>query len=476
MSYLGRQLNVPASTVELTADKALTAGNAVLIKSDGKATVPGASLGSEVVVAAVGSSYNVAIFDSSNNKTLVAYQDAGDSDKGKCAVVSVSGTTCTVGSVVEFESGNISYLEGTFDSNSNKVVLTYRDGGNSDYGTAIVGTISGDSVSFGTPTVFESATTVFTSATFDSSNNKVVIAYADNGNSNYGTAIVGTVSGTGISFGSASVFESANTNSPSATFDSSNNKVVISYRDNGNSGYGTSIVGTVSSTSISFGSATVFESAEVVLVSSTFDTTNNKVVVCYGDSGNSNIGTAIVGTVSSTSISFGTAAVFSGSEQGYYSNAVFNPDTGTVGVAYQGGSDVQKFAEGTVSGTGISFGSASTINSSGGSYIDLAYDTSADVFVFHFRDSGNSSRPTVVAFDLGTALTSENFIGFAEEDATANGRATIQLGGSVNDKQTSLTAGQTYFVQTDGTIGTTAASPSVTAGTAVSSTEILVKG
>ena len=475
MSYLGRQLNVPASRKELTAAVALSAGNAVLIKSDGKATKPGATLGSEVVVAAVGSSYNVAIFDSSNNKTLVAYQDAGDSDKGKCAVVSVSGTTCTVGSVVEFEAGNISYLEGTFDSNSNKVVLTYRDNGNSSYGTAIVGTISGDSVSFGTPTVFESATTVFTSATFDSSNNKVVIAYADNGNSNYGTAIVGTVSGTGISFGSASVFESANTNSPSATFDSSNNKVVISYRDNGNSSYGTSIVGTVSSTSISFGSATVFESAEVAFVSSTFDTTNNKVVVCYADAGNSNIGTAIVGTVSSTSISFGTAAVFSGSEQGYYSNAAFNPDTGTVGVAYQGGSDVQKFAEGTVSGTGISFGSATTINSSG-SYIDLVYDTSADVFVFHVRDAGNSSRPTVLAFDLGTALTSENFIGFAEEDATANGLATIQLGGSVNDKQTSLTAGQTYFVQTDGTIGTTAASPSVTAGTAVSATEILVKG
>ena len=73
-------------------------------------------------------------------------------------------------------------------------------------------------------------------------------------------------------------------------------------------------------------------------------------------------------------------------------------------------------------------------------------------------------------------LTSENFIGFAENDCTDNGLATIQLGGSVNDMQTSLTAGQTYFVQTDGTIGTTADSPSVTAGTAVSATEILVKG
>ncbi|QDP64966.1 MAG: hypothetical protein Unbinned4834contig1000_2 [Prokaryotic dsDNA virus sp.] len=474
MSYIGRQLNVPASRKELTAAVALSAGNAVLVKSDGKATKPGETLGSEVVVAAVGSSYNVAIFDSSNNKTLVAYQDGSDGDKGKCAVVSVSGTTCTVGSVVEF-AGQLSYLNGTFDSDSNKVVLTYRDGGNNDYGTAIVGTISGDSISFGTETVFESAATVYTAPTFDSNSNKVVIAYRDNPNSNYGTAIVGTVSGTGISFGSPTVFESAITSHPSATFDSNSNKVVIAYADSGNSGYGTAIVGTVSSTSISFGSPTVFESASISFSASTFDTTNNKVVIAYGDNGNSNIGTAVVGTVSSTSISFGTAATFSGSEQGYYVNAAFNPDTGTVGIAYQGGADVQKFAEGTVSGTGISFASPITINSSG-PYIDLVYDTSADVFVFHFRDSGNSSRPTVAALDLGTALTSENFIGFAEEDAPANGRAIIQLGGSVNDKQTSLTAGQTYFVQTDGTIGTTAASPSVTAGTAVSSSEILVKG
>jgi len=474
MSYIGRQLNVPASVTELTAAVALSAGNATLIKSDGKATKPGAILGSEAIVAAVGSSYNVAIFDSSNNKTLVAYQDGSDGDKGKCAVVSVSGTTCTVGSVVEF-AGQLSYLNGTFDSDSNKVVLTYRDGGNNDYGTAIVGTISGDSISFGTETVFESAATVYTAPTFDSNSNKVVIAYRDNPNSNYGTAVVGTVSGTGISFGSATVFESAITSHPSATFDSNSNKVVIAYADSGNSGYGTAIVGTVSSTSISFGSPTVFESASISFSASTFDTTNNKVVIAYGDNGNSNIGTAVVGTVSSTSISFGTAATFSGSEQGYYSNAAFNPDRGTVGIAYQGGADVQKFAEGTVSGTGISFGSAITVNSSG-PYIDLDYDTSADVFVFHVRDSGNSSRPTVVALDLGTDLTSENFIGFAENDVTANGLATIQLGGSVNDKQSSLTAGQTYFVQTDGTIGTTADSPSVTAGTAVSSTKILVKG
>ena len=108
-----------------------------------------------------------------------------------------------------------------------------------------------------------------------------------------------------------------------------------------------------------------------------------------------------------------------------------------------------------------------------------AYHTSEQKIVIGYRDYGNSNYGQALVYQIAfdaTNLTSENFIGFAENDCTDNGLATIQLGGSVNDKQTSLTAGQTYFVQRDVTIGTTAASPSVTAGTAVSSTEILVKG
>ena len=142
------------------------------------------------------------------------------------------------------------------------------------------------------------------SVTFDSSNNKIVIAFRDNGNSYYGTAIVGTVSGTSISFGSEVVFESANVTYNAAVFDSTNNKVVIAYRDNGNSSYGTAVVGTVSGTSISFGSAVVFESASTYDIGLAFDSSNDKIIIAYGDNGNSAYGTAIVGTVSGTSISF----------------------------------------------------------------------------------------------------------------------------------------------------------------------------
>ena len=475
MSYVGRQLNAPASTVQLTASKDLTAGNPVIVKSDGKATKLGSTLGSALTVISSNVNFVVSAFDSTNNKVVVACTDEGSSDVGKAFVVSVSGTTCTAGSVVQFSSGGADNLSITFDSSNGKVVICYRDKNNSNYGTAIVGTVSGTSISFGTAVVFESANTTAIGSTFDSSsNNKVVVGYRDVPDSGQGKVRVLTVSGTSISDGGAVTFNSASTTSISLTFDSSSNKVVIAYEDNGNSSYGTAIVGTVSGTSISYGSEVVFESAEVRDVDIAFDSTNNKVLIVYADVGNSNYGTAVVGTVSGTSISFGTPVVYTSTEVGYFPSVSFNPDTGRFGVfVYSSDSD---FYEATISGTSVSFSGSTEIDSDVGGNQSVIYDTNADVFVFAYPDGGNSSHATIAALELGPALTSENFIGFAEEDVTADGLATIQLGGSVNDKQTGLTAGQTYFVQTDGTIGLTADSPSVTAGTAVSSTEILVKG
>lgn len=60
-------------------------------------------------------------------------------------------------------------------------------------------------------------------------------------------------------------------------------------------------------------------------------------------------------------------------------------------------------------------------------------------------------------------------------DSPSNG-ATIQVVGSIDDAQSGLTAGQSYYVQSDGTLSTTADSPSVFAGTAVSATKLIVKG
>jgi hypothetical protein len=77
---------------------------------------------------------------------------------------------------------------------------------------------------------------------------------------------------------------------------------------------------------------------------------------------------------------------------------------------------------------------------------------------------------TSVVFQTGfssTNLTSENYIGIASNGYADTQGATINVKGAVDDNQSGLTAGQSYFVQEDGTLSTTAGDPEVFAGTAV---------
>ena len=481
MSYIGRQLNLPASTVQLTAEGAITAGKPCIIEADGdvaQVAASAAASGTAAVFESASLVDVVVVYDANAQKVVISYNDAGNSYYGTAIVGTVdpSNNSISYGTAVVFESASTSPIAATFDSSNNKVVIAYGDGGNSNYGTAIVGTVSGTSISFGSATVYESANSPGPSITYDANAGKVVIAYTDNGNSNYGTSIVGTVSGTSISFGTAVVFESASTEYTGIAYDSDSQKVVIGYRDGGNSNAGTAIVGTVSGTSISFGSAAVFDTANSIRIAVSYDSSAQKIVIAYRDSGSDDEGMAVVGTVSGTSISFGTPAEFDAKSD--YVNSVYNTTDQKVIIAYQDRADnYGKAVECTISGTSISFTTPFTFATANITYLGAAYDSNANRTVLGYRDGSNSDYGTAVVFAASsTNLTSENFIGFAENDCTDNGLATIQLGGSVNDKQSSLTAGQTYFVQTDGTIGTSADSPSVTAGTAVSSTEILVKG
>ena len=99
---------------------------------------------------------------------------------GTVTQVTGSSFSSAVGSEVTFESGATDMIGMTFDSNAGKVVIFYEDEGNSNYGTAVVGTVdsSDNSISFGTPVVFNSGATQRMAETFDSSNNKVVVAFS----------------------------------------------------------------------------------------------------------------------------------------------------------------------------------------------------------------------------------------------------------------------------------------------------------
>ena len=314
--------------VEFVASGTLPNGKPVILKANGQVEVVAASsiaesipAGSEAVLRSSGLSQIEMAFDPNTaNKFVVVYQDGGNSDYGTATVGTISGTSISFGSDYVFNSGGSSTCVIAFDPNTvNKFVVAYRDNSNSYYGTATVGTISDTSISFGNEYVFNTGSTNVNTISFDPNTaNKFVIGYRDNGNSSYGTTIVGTVSGTSnLSFSAETQFNTSGTTSfISISFDPNTaNKFVVVYKDAGNSNYGTAKVGTLSGTSISYGSAVVFNAGEVSDNSVSFDPNNaNKLVVVYRDFGNSSYGTAIIGTVSGTSISFGSEYVFNSAQ------------------------------------------------------------------------------------------------------------------------------------------------------------------
>ena len=487
MRIIGNRGNT-ARKVQAIASGALASGDTVVVNADGTVTktqINPDSFGTTTQFDTNGKEV-CATFDSSNNKVVVAYKNSSSSGTssriGYAVVGTVSGTSISFGTPVVFDSDTQDNYAIVFDSNSNKVVIFWRGRYLSSVFAckAIVGTVSGTSISFGSPVTFVSFsgnTTLFPAPVFDTNSNKVVLAYRDGTNSNYGTAKVGTVSGTSISFGSGVVFNTNTSGYMGSTFDSSNNKVIVTYQNSGNSFRGTAKVGTVSGTSISFGSAVVFNNGNTQDMSCTFDSNSNKVVVAYRDNGNSDVGTAIVGTVSGTSISFGSEVELDGSDS-YYLSATFDSNSNKVVIAWRNTTSSNKGSAivGTVSGTSISFGSSLFFSDVNTSEVGTTFDSNSNKVVLAYRINNPPHGYGVILIPSSTNLTSENYIGIASNGYASGQAATINAKGFIDDNQSSLTAGQSYFVQNNGDLGLTADDPSVFAGTAVSATKLIVKG
>jgi hypothetical protein len=402
-----------------------------------------ASGGSAAVFESATVDVQVAVYDSSAQKTIIAYADAGNTNYGTVAVGTVSGTSISFGTPVVFNSANTSYIYGAYDANAGKIVLGYQDGGNSNYGTAIVGTVSGTSITFGSATVFTTGDADSGAVVYDSAAQKVAILFKDGANLNSGTGIVGTVSGTSISFGSKTAWKVGATYSIGGAYDSNAGKIVASYRDGTNANYGTAVVGTISGTSISFGSPVVYNNNGATYGSGiTYDANSQKIVIAYRDGGSSDGGFGIVGTVSGTSISFGTATVFESGTTPTDISIAYDSTATSVVIVYR---DVDNGSYGTaivgsVDGTSISFGAKAAYAEVSTLYDRVVYDANANKSVVYYRDTTNS--------DYGTA----NVLTISQD----------------------LTVGSTYYVQNDGSLSTT--SSSVTAGKALSSTTLLLKG
>ena len=432
--------------------------------------------------------------------------------------------------------GSASDYTTTAALDSTHFVMTYRDTWNSNYGTAMVGVVSSNAITFGAELVFESAASSYISvATLDSTH--FVVAYRDEGNSNDGTAIVCVTDGatTISSCGSASVFNSATTNNITVEKLDSTHFVIGYQNDTGATRHARAIIGVTNGlTAISsFGSASTFDAVDwtdnisIAVLDAThfvaaFRTGSNsdgKAIVgltngataissfgtavtfeSAGDYANGSVskidsthfaigyhqyisappyypyGMLVIGTTDgATSISsFGSAFVFS-RYNGWEFISVMTIDATHLGVGFRDGnnSNYGTVFTATTNGTNAISSISTPIVFEFASTSDVSMKLlSASSLVIAYVDAGNSNQATAI---IGNPAKAGPAAGIASASKTAGQTVSVITKG-VSNVHSGLTAGSAYYGNKDGTLSRFLTTAAERIGTATSATDILFGG
>jgi len=346
------------------------------------------------------------------------------------------GTNLTMGSATLICTADASdWADITWDKTADKfLVVVGKDASDSNYTNAWVVSHSGTTLTVNTKVQVKASTSRFVFLKYDPDNNRHLLCYADEADSQKLCGRIITVSGTTPTIG-------AETKESSTTY------------------YGISV------DYISGGK---------------FITAYNRANNCY----------ARIVTISGTTVTFGTESSsldgmvqVNGTYRGNHGvTCSYDTLTGKVFVSYlysSGPSDnpYKVLTLDTSNNTISNIGSREWIRGSSTGEVNSIY---VEYWMFHNyvaragTGGGDIKYFTRTTSSKSSNINAESFLGVANASYTDGQTATIRVSGSTQDSQVGLTTGQNYFVQDDGTLGLTAATTKVYAGTAVSQTKLLV--
>jgi hypothetical protein len=475
-----------AGSVTAIASGTLPTGQAVIVNSNGTVSVATQNASNTttfgtatVVQSSACTNAMFATYDVTNNAVVIVFSPASASYQGTAIVGKISGTTITFGSTNTFSSGP--YITSgvcSYDSVNGAIVIAYQDS-TPNYGRYIIGYVSGNNINFpGTQQNFSTNNCNPNGIAFDPIQNASLIIYY-NATNTFATCIAGTTTGNTLSLGSSVTLNSTNYSGityQTVCYDSVNQKMVVFYTvDNGGGGYNLcSRVITLTGTSISLGTETIIDTNGGANLACAYDSVNQRAVVFYKLIGYNYLSCRVC-TVSGTSVSAGSRVDVSTTATTYIAATADNTAGKVIVMFTQSGTTLA--AVGTVSGTTISFGTITTVNSSGANGLALTYDPVSKKLPFIYANNANSQYLTdKLGTIYATNVTTTNFVGFSSANYTNGQTATINTIGALDTNQTGLTPGSAYYVTNAGTLSTTADTPSVYAGVALAATKIIVKG
>lgn len=491
----------PKREFTAVANGAITSGDPCIIESAGtvaavaeaQAVFSTPTFNSEQDFQSVGGNY-LASASIGSNKVILAWRVANTSPypmKAVVATVDSNNNTISYGTVSTFDTPSLygGTLDIAYDPDNSKFAIFYSVDNNKL--KVIIGTVSGTTLSFGSAVTYASYDTSQTCSY--AGNGKFIVYGRDPNNSNYLYGYGVTVSGTTPTVGTKTTIDTNNTlRTPFCSIwnDTAERSVTIIRSSNFVSYARVCKITTGTTISVGNNSATFIGSDSSSYPNGGVEVPGTKNILISKIRSGGGYGAMIyVGTIDETTetISFSTNYTYMAYDDGrtnlYHCDVGYDPTTGAVlAVAHDyDETGYQGFAAlGTLSGTTVTFGGSEAAYTDGVNSAEnstVVYDPSSGRFLIFWGYTNDSMTGLVANHEtLATNVTAENFIGFADNDYADTADATVQLTGSIIRDQSGLTAGQKYYVQTDGSLGTTADDPSVVAGTAISATELIVKG
>ena len=471
---------------EFVASGTLPNGVPVILKDDG--TVAAITIAGTPQSIPLGSANNNSFVNLSatsfaydphtSGKIILAYLDGSFL---RVVMGTISGTTVVFGTYVHVQYGTFNAdpkLTIAFNPLvANSFILSYVPP-TPYYGTLVAGTISGTTITLGTPTVYRSETTHQISFAFDPLTSGSFIVSTSRSDLR---VYAGSVSGTTLTYGSPVVVQTGTDHRDhSIAFDGvTAGNYVFSYKDQ----VSYPIInfkilsGTVSGTTVTAGSTTTISSTSMTNNQVIPTSVAGKFILTY----QMNTPLARICTVSGNTFTFGPeVSIHSGYTDTLNSFSSYNASLSKL-ITSTYVSPNFRVTVSTVSGTTITPATPIIVNSTNNiQKLYTAFDPHTDgKFMVFYRDQTYPTNSGSTVFgQLATVaepnLTADNFIGISSATYADGETATVTLAGALSDNQSGLTTNSVYYVQTDGTLTTSAGTPIVEAGRAISSTSLLL--
>ena len=484
-----------AKSVTATASGAVAAGKPVVVNSNGtvqQVAITSTFDGSMGTADDQGTSYRAgnisgACYHTGEDRTVLAFPNSGNNYYATCTTATINGTTMTMNAPTVINSTACAFVKCVYDTSQNRLMFFYKYNGNGNYAKVRSATLSGNTFTFKNEVNNAISTQGLGNKPGDMCNvddGKIALLWGEG--PSVATAQIVSMEGP--------QFAQVNTALTVSTSNSWNARCA-----SGKKGEFLCILGkpnnleyvacTVSGNTITKGTAVTYSGSYstygVDVASGFWDgyTTPESTYLAIQQPPNGSAGDAeaVVVTVSGTTPTINTALSLTADPSSNLLTMGWGGASNQAIVYYRSQATSSKgyAVELTYSGTTVTEGDIVEVGTSNYMNWGVAWDQDAKKSIFMYQDGGNSDTAEVNVYTPSgdtTSLTAQNFLGISTGAASNTEEVSTIVRGGTAKNLSSLTVGTNYYVQRNGTLGTTAADPSVKAGKAISTTSLLLTG